>query len=95
MINCLIRLVTFPVVLALHVLLWGEMYVLQYLRMLCSFIAGTIFLLVTIGFVTGLGNGEQLTKMIVVSFAIFLVPQLWGITVDILARILKGYQHLF
>lgn len=95
MINCLIRLITFPVVLALHVLLWGGMYVLQYLRILCSFIAGTIFLLVTIGFVTGLGNGGQLTSMLIVSFAVFLIPQLGAIIVDILTRILKGYQHLF
>ena len=95
MINCLIRLVTFPVGLALHILLWVGMYILQYLRILCSVIAGTIFLLATIGFVTGLGDGEQLMKMIIVSFAIFLVPQFWGITVDILMRILKGHQHLF
>ena len=95
MINCLIRLVTFPVVIALHILIWCGMYVLQCSQMLCRFIAGMIYVLVIVGFVTGLGNGAQLTKMLIVSFAIFLIPQFWGITVDVLIRISKGYQHLF
>ena len=95
MISCFVRLATFPVALALYVLLWCGMCVLHYLRMLCRFIVRTIFLLVTIGFVTGLEDGVQLTKMLIVSFAIFLIPQIGGITVDILMHILKGYQYLF
>ncbi len=86
MISCLIRVATFPVELALHVLLWCGMYVLQYLRMLCRFIAGIIFMLVNIGFVTGFGDGEQLTKMLIVSFTIFLIPQLGEILVKGIAN---------
>ena len=42
-------------------------------------------MLVTIGFVTSLGSGEQLKKMLIVSFAIFLIPQLGEIMVSGLA----------
>ena len=95
MVNCLIRMVMFPFELSLYVLIWCGMYTLRYSKMLCKSTAGLIFVLVAIGFVTKLGYREQLTKMLIVSFALVLIPQLVEIIVDILMRILKGYQHLF
>ena len=75
MICCLTRVATLPVMTALRVLLWCGMYILQHSKMLCVFIVRMIILLLVIGFVTRLGDGEQLIKILVVSFVIFLIPQ--------------------
>lgn len=94
MIRCLIRLVVLPVAIVLYVLSWCGMYIVHYSGMLCRLISGTIFMLVTIGFVTSLGSGEQLKKMLIVSFAIFLIPQLGEIMVSGLAVVYACLKKL-
>ena len=94
MIRCFIRLVVLPALIIVHILEWFGMYIVHYSGILCKLIAGAIFMLVTIGFVTGLGNGEQLTKMLVVSFFIFLIPQLGGIIVRVLSIVHAALRKL-
>lgn len=91
MIKWLVRLALFPVLIILTLLEWCGTYIVHYSGMLCRLISGTIFTLVIVGFVTGLGNGEQLTKMFVVGLVINFAP--W-IGAFIIGRITFAYTVL-
>ena len=71
----LIRLIVFPIVIALMILEWCGTYITHYSGMLCRLLSGMIFFWIIIGFLTGLGTNEHLTKMLVVGICILLVPQ--------------------
>lgn len=75
----LLRLALLPPVLVLYALEWLVTYIVHSSGMLCRFLSGTIFLLVVIGLLTGLGNEEQLVKMFLVGFTAFLLPQICGV----------------
>jgi len=82
MIRWLIRLVITPALIILHILEWCGMYIVQYSGMLCRLVAGTIFVLATIGFATSLGSREYLIKILAVGFGILLIPQLGRLIVN-------------
>ena len=82
MIRWLIQLVTTPALIILRTLEWCVMYIVQYSGMLCRLVAGTIFVLATIGFATSLGSREYLIKILAVGFGILLIPQLGRLIVN-------------
>ena len=79
MIKWLFRLIAFPLVIIFRVLGCFMVYIVHYLGLLCRLLSGMIFILVVLGFVTGLGTYEGLLKMSSVSFAFFLLIKLLGL----------------
>lgn len=86
MIRWLIRLVLLPIMIILTVLEWCGTHVVHFSGILCRFIAGMIFTLVIIGFVTGLGLREHLIKILVVGFVFSLIPRIEGAIISAIAR---------
>lgn len=82
MIKGLLRLAIFPLVLILYVLGWFATCIVHFSGMLCRLVSGMIFFWIIIGFLTGLGTGEQLVKMLAVGLAVFLLPQIGGAIVS-------------
>lgn len=76
MIKWTLRLVTFPLIVTLYVLVWFAVYIIHYFGMLCRFISGVIFFWVVVGFLTGLGSGDHLAKMLAVGLAVYVIPQI-------------------
>ena len=94
MIKWLVRLVAAPVLMSLHVLEWCAMYIIQYAGMVCKVIAGMIFMLAIIGFVTDLGRGENLLGMLAVGFGFFLIPQLGEIVINCIVFVRSALRYL-
>ena len=87
MISCPIRLVTFPVGLALRVLLWCGMYILQYSRMLCRFIAGWYdFYVSSYRFCNRIRRWRTTDQDTRCQLCIFPIPQLEEIIVSNIAK---------
>lgn len=76
MIKWILRLVTFPLIVTLYVLVWFAVYIIHYFGMLYRFISGVIFFWVVVGFLTGLGSGDHLAKMLAVGLAVYVIPQI-------------------
>lgn len=80
-------LVVYPVVVILHILALAVSYIIHYSRLLCRLASGMIFFAIVIGFLTGLGSGEQLIKKLVVGVGMSLIPRIGDALLGIITLI--------
>lgn len=96
MIKWLLQFIMFPMELILYALGCFATYIVHFSGILCRLISGMIFFWVIIGFLTGLGTGEQPIKMFAVGFAVFLLPRIGSAMVSCILLVcsaLTNYIH--
>ena len=72
----LIKLLALPLITAVTLIQWVAIFLTSFSAILFDLLAGIIFMITLAGLMFGVCTGMEALKMLAVSFAIFIIPQI-------------------
>lgn len=72
----LIKLLALPLIIAVTLIQWVAIFLTSFSAILFDLLAGIIFMITLAGLMFGVCTGMEALKMLAVSFAIFIIPQI-------------------
>ena len=72
----LIKLLALPLIIAVTLIPWVAIFLTSFSAILFDLLAGMIFMITLAGLLFGVCTGMEALKMLAVSFAIFIIPQI-------------------
>ena len=78
----LLKIVALPLMMGVTLIQWVGLFIISFSAIFFYILAGIIFTVVVLSFCFGLQDGADCLKMLLVSFAIYIVPHIgeWIVT---------------
>lgn len=88
----LIKLLALPLIIAVTLIQWVAIFLTSFSAILFDLLAGIIFMITLAGLMFGVCTGMEALKMLAVSFAIFIIPQIaeWLIERNVYKRLVTN-----
>jgi uncharacterized membrane protein len=89
----LIKLLALPLIIAVTLIQWVAIFLTSFSAILFDLLAGIIFMITLAGLMFGVCTGMEALKMLAVSFAIFIIPQIAEWLIERIVDISIGVNH--
>lgn len=72
----LIKVLIFPIVAVTTVIQWAMLFLTNFSSVLLNIISGAVFLIAVLSLILGTAPMNEVAKMLLISFAVFILPRI-------------------
>ena len=94
LVRLLLKIVLFPVVLALTLIQWAGEFLIGLSSVILNLIAGLILLIAVLAYLMGISDGHEALIIALTGFLFFLAPRIGGAVVGIISAANDGLRRL-